>query len=165
MQGVRKPKVISDTFLCNSQPNCTKNGHLSVKQLTSSFVPRSKISFLSLIFSTIYYTRCQKVLETIKPFPCPWKWKLQPRFFCAEDRTCLLLSWMTSIVTVSLKLILNNISLHTWKSAWNGKSLDSSTSLEWEVLKGAGRCLKQEYILLFKFMVEIKFTETNPNLK
>ena len=78
--------------------------------------------------------------------------------FCVEDRTCLLLS---SIVKISLKLILNNISLHTWKSAWNGKLLDYSTSLEWEVLEGAGKCLKQEYILLFKFMEEIKFTETN----
>ena len=29
------------------------------------------------------------------------------------------------------------------------------------VLKGAGKCLKQEYILLFKFRVEIKFTKTN----
>lgn len=45
------------------------------------------------------------------------------------------------------------------------KVIGLSTSLEWEVLEGAGRCLKQEYILLFKFMVEIKFTETNPNLK
>lgn len=27
--------------------------------------------------------------------------------------------------------------------------------------RGKGKCLKQEYILLFKFIVEIKFTESN----
>ena len=82
--------------------------------------------------------------------------KTSALLFGVEDRICLLLSWITSIVTVSLKLIFNNTSLHTWKSAWNGKLPDSSTSLEWEVLEGAGKCLKQEYILLFKFMVETK---------
>ena len=47
------------------------------------------------------------------------------------------------------------------KSAWNGKLSDCFTSsdegvLISMVLKGAGKCLKQDYILLFKFIVEIK---------
>ena len=96
MQGVRKKGHLW-YLLCNSQPNCTKNCYLSVKQLTTSIVPWSKISFLSLIFSTMYYTRCHKVLETIKHFSCPWKWKLQPCCFvfktehvycCLDDFSC-----------------------------------------------------------------------------
>ena len=76
-------------LLCNSQPNCTKNGHLS------AIVPKSKISFLSLIFSTIYYTRCQKVLKTIKHFSCPWKWKLQPCCFVLKiEHVYCCLEWL-----------------------------------------------------------------------
>ena len=54
-------------------------------------------------------------------------------------------------------------------NAWNGKLLDCFTSLEGVlismVLEGTGKYLKQKYILLFKYMVEIKFTETNQTMQ
>ena len=95
-------------LLCNSQPNCIKNGYLSVKQLTTSIVPKSKISFLSLIFSTIYYTRCHKVLETINISHVLGNENFSLVVSCLRQNMSIVVL-MTSIVTVSLKLISNNI--------------------------------------------------------
>ena len=52
---------------------------------------------------------CQKVLETIKYSSCPRKCKLQPCHFVLKTEHV----YCCSIVTVRLKLILNNTSLHT----------------------------------------------------